>query len=290
MLSHILVATDASEASDRIMDCVKGLAHVGSRRATLVHVFHVRDVGGLYEPLKREIQPRLEQQAALLREAGFEVSIETPLGFPAEELHRIARESEAKLLVAGSHGASLARDKLLGSTASELLHRLQLPMLLIRIQLMEEDGGLRCRAACQGMFRSILFPTDFSDNAEHAFVFLEHIVREANSDVTLLHVQDKSRIERHLKHRLEEFNEIDAERLAGMKLRLEQCGAKQVATEIPYGHPIEEILNRARGGDFSLIVMGAQGRGFLAEIFLGSVANQVARLAPLPVLLVPALR
>jgi len=75
-----------------------------------------------------------------------------------------------------------------------------------------------------------------------------------------------------------------------MKLRLEQCGAEGVAVEIPYGLPVEEILQRSRSGDHSLIVMGAQGRGFFSEIFLGSVANQVARLAPLPVLLVPALR
>lgn len=290
MLSSILVATDASEASDRIVECVRGLAQVGSRRAALVHVFHVRDVGGLYESLEREIRPRLEKQAAVLREAGFAVEIETPLGFPASELHRIARERGAQLIVAGSHGASLARDKVLGSTVSELLHQLQLPMLLIRIQMLEENGGARCRAACEELFRSILFPTDFSDNAEHAFLFLEHIAREARPRVTLLHVQDRSRIERHLKHRLEEFNQIDAERLAGMKVRLEQCGAAEAATEIAYGLPIEEILNRARSGDFSLIVMGAQGRGYFAEVFLGSVANQVARLAPLPVLFVPALR
>ncbi len=290
MLSSILVATDGSDASDRVVDCVRGLAQVGSRQASLVHVFHVRDVGGLYESLQRNMMPRLEKQAETLRAAGFQVRIETPLGFPAHELLRIARSTGARLLVAGTHGASLARDKLLGSTASELLHRLQLPMLLIRIQLTEEDGGLRCRAVCQEMFHRILFPTDFSDNAEHAFVFLLHIVRETGSRVTLLHVQDQSRIERHLKHRLAEFNQIDAERLAGMKLRLEQAGAAEVTTEIPYGHPIEEILSRARSGDHSLILMGAQGRGFLAEIFLGSVANQVARLAPLPVLYIPALR
>ncbi len=140
------------------------------------------------------------------------------------------------------------------------------------------------------MFRHILFPTDFSDNAEHAFLHLEHIVRETGSRVTLLHVQDKTRIARHLEHRLEEFNRMDAERLEGMKLRLEQCGARAVEMEIPYGSPTQIILERARGNDFSLILMGSQGRGFIKEVFLGSVANHVARLAPLPVWFVPAVR
>jgi len=290
MLSSILVATDGSEAGDRVVECARSLARVGARRATLVHVFSVRDVGGLYESLRQQMLPKLESQARLLQEAGMEVRLETPPGFPAHEIGRIAREQEAKLLVAGTHGASLAREKVLGSTASELLHNLQLPLLLLRIQILEENGGARCRAACEELFRNILFPTDFSDNAAHAFLYLEHIVREARSRVTLLHVQDRTRIERHLKHRLEEFNAIDAERLAGMKLRLEQCGASEVAAELPYGLPIQEILERARQGGFSLILMGAQGRGFFAEVFLGSVASQVARLAPLPVLFVPAPR
>ncbi|MGC8884304.1 MAG: universal stress protein [Bryobacteraceae bacterium] len=289
MFSTILVASDGSEASDRIVECVRPLRIIGVRRAVLVHVFHVRDVGGLYETLRSEMQPRLERQAGVLREAGLETTIEMPLGFPADELQRIARERGAELIVAGSRGASLARERVLGSTAADLLHRLEFPLLLIRIELAGEEGA-RCRAVCEGLFRNILFPTDFSENASHAFLHLEHIVREASSRVTLLHVQDRSRVERHLKHRLEEFNQIDAERLAGMKLRLEQCGAEAVSVEIPYGLPVEEILKLARSGDFSLIVMGAQGRGFFSEIFLGSVANQVARLAPLPVLLVPALR
>jgi nucleotide-binding universal stress UspA family protein len=36
------------------------------------------------------------------------------------------------------------------------------------------------------------------------------------------------------------------------------------------------------------VVMGSQGRGFLAEVFLGSVSHQVVRRSPVPVLLVPA--
>ena len=290
MLSSIVVASDGSEASDRMIECVTGLARVGSRQATLVHVFNVRDVGGLYGSLQEFMLPRLENQAGVLRDAGFAVDIETPLGFPAYEINRIARQRSAKLVVVGSLGASLVGDVLLGSTAHSVLQSAQFPILLVRLELTVENGGRRCRAACQDYFRHILFPTDFSDNAERAFSYLEHIVRETHAPVTLLHVQDQARIERHLKHRLDEFNQIDAQRLERMKLRLEECGAAAVATEIPYGSPTKIILDRARGDAFSLIVMGSQGRGFISEVLLGSVANNVARLAPLPVLFVPAVR
>ena len=290
MLSNIVVASDGSEASDRMIECVVGLARVGTRQATLVHVFNVRDVGGLYGSLQKFMLPRLDKQAGILRGAGFTVEVQTPLGFPAYEINRIARERDAALIVVGSLGASLVGDALLGSTAHSILQSAQLPVLLVRLEITQENGGRKCQAVCQDYFRHILFPTDFSDNAEHAFLYLEHIVRESQARVTLLHVQDKAKIERHLKHRLDEFNQIDAERLDRMKLRLERCGAAGVETEIPYGSPTRIILDRARSNSFSLIVMGSQGRGFIQEVFMGSVANNVARHAPLPTLFVPAIR
>lgn len=290
MLSNIIIATDGSEASDRMVECARGLRRVGSREATLVHVFNVRDVGGLYGSLQEYMLPRLEKQATILRNVGFAVDVRTPFGIPFYEINKLACERSASLIVVGSLGASLFKEMLLGTTAHSILQNGTFPTLLIRLEITEENGGKRCRAACEDFFHHILFPTDFSDNAEHAFLYLEHIVRETRSQVTLLHVQDQARIERHLKHRLEEFNQIDAERLEGMKLRLEQCGAASVDMEIPYGSPTKIILERARANRFSLILMGSQGRGFIHEVFLGSVANNIARLAPLPVLFVPAVR
>ncbi len=135
-----------------------------------------------------------------------------------------------------------------------------------------------------------MFCTDFSDTAERAFPYVEEIVECGAKRVTLLHVQDRGRIEKYLKDRLGEFNEIDRERLQRLKKSLEQRGASQVQIELPYGLPIQEILRIAERENKSLIVMGSQGRGFIGEVFLGSVSHQVVRRAPVPVLLVPALR
>jgi nucleotide-binding universal stress UspA family protein len=290
MLSKIVIATDGSEASDRMLECLNGLRRARSREAALVHVFNVCDVGGLYGSLREFMLPKLESQAQLLRTAGFEVEVQTPLGIPFYEINQLAARRGASLIVVSSLGASLVKEMLLGSTAHSLLQNSRLPVLLVRLEIAEENGGKKCRAVCVDFFGHILFPTDFSDNAEHALLYLEHIVRETQSRVTLLHVQDQAKIEKHLRHRLDEFNRIDHERLEAIKLRLGQCGASGVSIEVPYGSPTKVILERARRNDYSMIVMGCQGRGSIQEVFLGSVANHVARLAPLPVLFVPALR
>jgi nucleotide-binding universal stress UspA family protein len=137
-----------------------------------------------------------------------------------------------------------------------------------------------------------LFCTDFSSTAERAFEYVQRIVAGGARRVTLLHVQDRTRIRPHLEHRLEEFNQTDRQRLDQLRARvLETAGDVQVRSLVPYGHPVEEIL-RVVGEeqDDSLIVMGSQGRGFLAQVFLGSVSQAVIRGAPVPVLLVPAER
>ncbi len=290
MLNHVLVATDASEASDRLVDCVRGLRRVGSRRAVLVHVLNVRDVGGLYERLKQLALPRLERQKQRLEEAGFEVRIEIPLGYPAYEINRVAGEHRCSLVVLGSHGESLMTEALLGSTAYAVLHQVRIPTLLIRFEITAGNGGRRCRVLCEDLFGHILHPTDFSDTAERAFRYLEHVVQHTRERVTLLHVQDQVRIAPHLQYKLAEFNRNDQSRLERRRDALLKHGAREVNIEIPYGSPTGCILERARRGDLSLILMGSQGRGLLAELFLGSVAHNVARHAPLPVLLVPAVR
>jgi nucleotide-binding universal stress UspA family protein len=291
VLSRILVATDASEASDRTLECLHGLRRVGSREATLVHVFDVRTVGGLYESLKESLRPRLDAERRVLETAGFVVAVETPLGVPFYEINRLADERSAALIVVGSLGESLIGEVLLGSTAHAVLQNATIPVLLIRLAITDgQNGGRRCRAVCEDPFTHILFPTDFSETAERAFLFLEHIVRETGARVTLMHVQDRTRIAPHLQHRLEEFNRIDADRLDRMRARLEDYGAAAVHIDIPYGIPTALVLERARTPGLSLILMGSQGRGFIHEVFMGSVANAVSRLAPLPALFVPAVR
>jgi nucleotide-binding universal stress UspA family protein len=53
------------------------------------------------------------------------------------------------------------------------------------------------------------------------------------------------------------------------------------------GHPIPVVLEAMRTLDCSLILMGTQGKGFISEIFLGSVAHNLTRQATCPVLLIP---
>lgn len=290
MFNTALMATDLSPASSHVLECLPGLLPLGTRELILLHALGIKHLEEMKHLLAPQAEPFLAAQKATVEAQGFETTTVIAPGLAVFEVNRVAKERDVSLIVVGSHGSTLAKEMLLGGTAMGILHHAQLPVLVIRVKIVEQDGHSRCGTACGDFRRHVLFCTDFSETAERAFTYVEKIVDSGAKRVTLLHVQDQTRIEKHLKHRLDEFNEIDRERLDRLQTGLKQRGASDVRIELPYGSPIQEILRAAEREDESLIVMGSQGRGFIGEVFLGSVSHQVVRRAPVPVFLVPTLR
>lgn len=236
------------------------------------------------------IQPRLTAQKAALEGQGFTTTVEIVSGLPKFEVNRVAAERGCSLVVVGTHGHTMSSEVRLGGVASEIIHNARQPVLLVRLEIATIQDQQRCVPVCQDLFGHLLFPTDFSDNAEHAFLVLKEFVARGAKRITLLHVQDQAKIGRRLADKLPEFNRIDAERLERMKKELTSGGHARVECELASGAPVSEILARVRDRGISLVLMGSQGRGYISEVFLGSVSHNVARLAPASVLLVPAIR
>jgi len=295
MFSNALVATDLSPASDAVIECLGGLRLLGTTQIVLLHAvfvpLHYPETYDTEAAVLRARVPKLEEQGRALREMGFQVDVQTAVGSPPRMICRLADERDVSLIVVGSHGASLQRDILLGSVANEVIHRATRPVLVMRQAITEDEGGeTRCEVVCKDLLADILYPTDFSDTAERAFTYLEMLARSGARRIRLFHVQDRAKLEPHLADRLAEFNATDLARLGRLKDRLSALGVGSVDAEIRYGSPSAEIVNEASQEGTSLIVMGSHGRGFLAEVFLGSVAHNVVRVARVPVLLVPAAR
>jgi len=81
--------------------------------------------------------------------------------------------------------------------------------------------------------------------------------------------------------------------LAQAQQELQQWLNSQLHDQIAEAHveerqPVEQILRMARREQVDLIVMGTHGRLGLARMVLGSVAEQVVRQSPCPVMTVKA--
>jgi len=258
---------------------------MGVEQIVLVHALNTRHANMLYQQLLSLSAREMEKQKVLLEEAGFEVELEMPVGIPQYEINRVAAERNVSLIVVYSTAESLFGDIFSGAIAYEVINQAAVPVLVMKARMSEEQ----CEVVCPNLMARILFATDFSDTANKAFQAVEHLVRKGCTAVTLAHVQDKARIEPHLTDRLAEFNQIDSSRLQELETRLRRLGATRVDIRIPYGSPAEELLriSRENEGPHTLIVMGSRGRGFIRELFVGSVSHFMVRRAAAPVLLVP---
>lgn len=79
-----------------------------------------------------------------------------------------------------------------------------------------------------------------------------------------------------------------AERLEGISRLLAEQGldASGIRKIVRVGVPYREILRAAGEEKADLVILGARGRGHLAETLFGSTAEKVFRRSPVPVLIV----
>jgi nucleotide-binding universal stress UspA family protein len=289
MFSKMLVATDLTETSDFVVAALKSLRRIGMREALLVHCYNIRDTGILTQQLIDLVGPCLRRQEERLKEHGFAAASKLVLGRPHIEIARQAGENSCSLIVVGARSRSLVGEKLLGGVASDIIHFATFPVLVLHLP--QEFSKTRDRGDYEcDCLHHVLFPTDFSDNAEHAFSYVKKLAEFKAECISLLHVQDEAKLGTHLRHRIEEFNALDTERLNRMRAELLSLGAGEVTVEIVLGSPKKEILKRVNEGSVTLSVMGSQGRGYAGDVFLGSVSHAVARKARTSLLLIPAIQ
>ncbi len=138
-------------------------------------------------------------------------------------------------------------------------------------------------------FKNILYATDFSEASRHALLHALAMAKRYDSKLTVVHVAAP---EAQVPIPMEPVPlEMDwQKRKAAESLaRLEDFEALHMyphATVLKQGNPWIEISGIIDDKDIDLIVLGTHGRGVFATLVLGSVAEQVLRHAPCPVLTV----
>jgi nucleotide-binding universal stress UspA family protein len=133
--------------------------------------------------------------------------------------------------------------------------------------------------------RTILHPTDFSEQAQHAFAAACSLARDHGARLFVLYVRAPAVIA------FGELGPIVTDLVwtpADMKAGLSGQHLPDPGVEVEYrvaeGEPAAEIVRQAGVLGANLIVMGSHGRTGLGRLLMGSVAEAVLRRAPCPVL------
>lgn len=127
---------------------------------------------------------------------------------------------------------------------------------------------------------TILHPTDFSVHADHAFALACSLARASGSRLLVLHVAPIPQLYTKRYYREEIEGALRRRRVADP--------AVETGWHFLAGEAVPEILWLAQEIRCALIVMGTQGQTGLARLLMGSVAEQVVRNAPCPVVTVKA--
>lgn len=135
-------------------------------------------------------------------------------------------------------------------------------------------------------FRTIVVAVDFSAKARAALTRALTLPLASNPVVHLVHVVPVPSLTP-----LAVAKDLASERLQTLatSVRKRLRGAR-VRVRIAAGRPADELVRVAREQSADLIVAGRRGAGGFTQLMLGSTAERLARLSPIPVLIVASTR
>lgn len=143
--------------------------------------------------------------------------------------------------------------------------------------------------------KNVLVPTDFSEPAETALKYGKAFCESFGASLHLIHALDEGALVYPwtspdgmpiaLGEARSEMEHMVNDRLNRI---LTDADRQKYSAHVSMvcGNPFAEIVEYAKSQNIDLIVMGTHGRGPIAHMLMGSVAEKVVRKAPCPVLTV----
>jgi nucleotide-binding universal stress UspA family protein len=227
------------------------------------------------------------QKRVILSGCDVPISCHVEVGSVVEGLDSHARAAEADLLVMTTHGWGPVKRAWLGSVADGLLRRTPCPILAIRPGEGEELKLEETR------YQRVLVTLDGSAESREILPYAGALAHVLGCSVTLFrvippHFPLSSPFTSHSSH---QFQGLGAEEEAARESLEEEAVSLrgeglsvEVATRSGV-HPADGILGFTEENPVDIIAMATHGRGGVARLVLGSVADKVIRGGNVPVLL-----
>lgn len=276
MFRTALVGLDRSASEAALLARIPDLRSWGIERIVLTHVQHVGG-GRLSADRPDDVVAWLEDHAAGLRLTGLAVEIVViRSGVPAEDLLTVAARNTCDLVVIGSRSHNQAYELFLGSVATAVLRRTDLPVLLLHLDATDAAPDRTSVSDGSTTLDRVLLATDLSHHAHRAEeVALALAPMAGRIDVlTVVSGGDPELSRDNVEGRLE-----------ALVARL-RAGGGDGEARVVTGEVADSISEVADEG-YTLIIVGKHGRHWLLDKVLGTTAAAVSRAARRPVLLVP---
>lgn len=137
--------------------------------------------------------------------------------------------------------------------------------------------------------KKILVPTDFSEHSSKALRYGAELAAKFGAELHVLHAIELTPLAYGEGAYFPPETQAELEEAAVKQLddlHVAAASEVNVVRKVSHGHPFVETIRYAKEQEIDLIVVGTHGRGAIAHMLLGSVAEKVVRKAPCPVLTV----
>ena len=292
MFQRIMIGYDFTPEGTQALRCGLALAARFRARAEVVHV--AAGASGDDEELRQRIGQHCDAAIASLPNLdGLHVTyrVQIRFGTTAQELSDAAADHGANLLIIGSKpvermhmglSSTLPRQLGLGSVAGRL------------VRIPSNTPLLLHRSDFANLINRLLVAVNLDAASEHVLSSSFDLAREFMSDLIIQHVMPGSGHSGlglgmlSMRNAWEQYRD---ETKAAFTDYLEKMAA--TARNYPYdpvfshGDPAERIVATARRIKVDMLVLGWREPRGIGEMFLGTVAEQVALASPANVLLLP---
>lgn len=269
-MKKIVFPTDFSEASEKALQVVKYLA---KKSTATIHLFHTYNIPAtmythvetvIPQQLLDDIRISAENQTVALKskleEEGFDVETTVEMGTITDEIISFTKNNACDLLVMGTTGDNNLVNKLIGSNASSVLMRVEVPVLLV-----PKD------AVFDGIF-SIVYLDELKEDDTAVLHKLFALSDEIGAhNVTLLNVNTGFFFEPINEHLMIQLNRAFGEE----KIKLDTVDGADVKEGID--HYLEEK-------QVDLVVMSTHKKTILERLFMQSNTKLMAMQTKVPLL------
>ena len=272
MVRRILVTLDGSEPAEAALAYAEALARQDGATLCLLRAAPLDDhaAAGRY----------LDRLATDSRARGLAVETLVLGGSPADAVVTAAARGSADLVIMATHGRTGLERTRHGSVADEVLHRTPTPLLLVRLGHIPPSTWPR----------RVLVPLDGSELAAAA---LDHVRSLLPNDVELVLYQAVLPEASGMLGELGDepvwvglLSDVEGEARAYLDgvAAQQRAAGRCVRTVAEFGQPAAGITDFCHREHVDLIVLSSHGRGGVSRWLLGSVADDLLRMAPAPLL------
>ena len=276
LMKTIIVPIDFSEHSEHALKVAAELAKTVNAEIIAMHMldlqtamlnesenYHHERTAFLLELAKKKFKDFLKKE--YLKEVKIVPMIKHFKIF--SEINDIAKQENADLIIMGSHGATGFKELFLGSNTEKVIRTSEIPVLIVKSELQTFD------------FKNIVYATDLSKESVGAYLQMKSIVEDFGGKMHLVHVNtpyDNFRTSAEMDFEASEF-----------LMTAEGNTDKLKAIHFICDRTVEKgILSFSNSVGADLIAVSTHARKGLSHVFRGSLSEDIANHAALPILTV----